>query len=167
MNINFSDFKPTKANLKSWINELKKPEHFTLYLVLLQVLLLLILGGAILVYTPIGVLIQVMGIFLAFWAFRQINPAHFKLRPEVNVNATLIKTGPYKYVRHPLYASIFIIVIPGIIEQLSVFNTIVFLVLGALLIFKIELEEKFLSAHFNEQYEEYKKTTWKLIPKVY
>jgi protein-S-isoprenylcysteine O-methyltransferase Ste14 len=77
----------------------------------------------------------------------------------------LIKSGPYKYVRHPAYSARFLSII-GITLMLNAFCTL-FIALAVDLLFvsiRIRLEERELMGKFGEQYLAYKRQTWAIIP---
>ena len=81
-------------------------------------------------------------------------------------NQQLIKTGVYKYVRHPLYASLIwmfygaCLVYPNYLALIA--NTILFV---PFMFYRAKQEEKLLMERF-EEYGEYKKTTGMLFPKL-
>lgn len=78
-----------------------------------------------------------------------------------------MKVGPYRYVRHPRYAS----AIAGKIAMALIFASMVgwFLVIawGLLLLNKIAIEERHLRKVFGVPYESYARTTAKVIPGIY
>jgi protein-S-isoprenylcysteine O-methyltransferase Ste14 len=79
-------------------------------------------------------------------------------------NHELIKTGIYKYIRHPIYTGILFMILGsalliGIWEGIIVFSV-------SLLIFWVKLkdEEKMMTKHFPKEYMEYKKLVNALVP---
>jgi len=78
-----------------------------------------------------------------------------------------MKVGPYRYVRHPRYAS----AIAGKIAMALIFASMPgwFLVIawGLLLLNKIAIEERHLRKVFGMPYESYARTTAKVIPGIY
>lgn len=79
----------------------------------------------------------------------------------------LITKGIYKYVRHPIYGGI-LIMINGALIVAGTYTFIVFF-LGMLLVLEsyAKREENLLTKHFGKKYTEYMKTTKKFIPFVY
>ncbi len=74
--------------------------------------------------------------------------------------------GFYKTIRHPAYLGTLLYAV-GILVLFanwgSVFGFVLFLIV---LLHRINLEENFLSQHFQE-YSSYRKNTWRLIPYIY
>lgn len=78
-----------------------------------------------------------------------------------------MEIGPYRYVRHPRYAS----AIAGKIAMALIFDSLAGWVLviawSLLLLNKIATEEKHLRKLFGVRYESYARTTAKVIPGIY
>jgi protein-S-isoprenylcysteine O-methyltransferase Ste14 len=117
--------------------------------------------------------IRIVGLILTFTGFSLMNWSviilgrHFSVDVTIQKNHKLIKTGPYKYIRHPRYAGI-ILFLYGIP---LVFNSWIFILAGillvAVLLWRIEDEEKLMLEEFKNDWEEYKKSTRSLIPFIY
>ena len=77
---------------------------------------------------------------------------------------TLIKNGPYKIIRHPIYSGVLIMMLgSGIIAgNLFGFIWVFFCFFG--LFRKSKQEEKLLEQEFGEAYAQYKKETKMLVP---
>ncbi len=73
----------------------------------------------------------------------------------------LVKTGVYKYLRHPMYCGINMTLGGLIIASGSSFGLVVYLLLAIPLnIIRSRLEERALLEEFGDSYIEYKKSTW-------
>lgn len=117
--------------------------------------------------TIIGLLLILAGIALRQFSLNALQnnwSIHIKNSPDQQ----LIKTGPYKWIRHPYYLSV-------MLELLGVsfyFNSIislsyVLLIHFPLVLVRISLEEKNLANKFLVQYEHYHKETRIFLPRVY
>jgi protein-S-isoprenylcysteine O-methyltransferase Ste14 len=78
----------------------------------------------------------------------------------------LVTEGPYRIVRHPLYLTEGIAIIGLFLPYLSVQAAILFLVLVAVQVLRMQYEEQVLRATFPE-YAEYARHTQRMIPGVW
>ncbi len=109
------------------------------------------------------VLFQILGIVIGIWAIYTIRVGNFNIQPEVKSDF-LIKKGPYKWIRNPMYLSVILFYLPIVFTNTESINIITFGVLLIVLIFKVILEESFLKLRFGEEYLLYKSKTKRLIP---
>ncbi|WP_220197840.1 methyltransferase family protein [Ktedonospora formicarum] len=77
----------------------------------------------------------------------------------------LIQHGPYRYLRHPSYTGILLVIFGFGLMTTNILSAIA-LTLGMLggLLYRMQVEEKALQQTFGETYHEYKSRTWKLLP---
>jgi protein-S-isoprenylcysteine O-methyltransferase Ste14 len=83
-------------------------------------------------------------------------------------NHEIIETGLYKFIRHPGYLGqliIFIGIAISISNWLSILLMMIPVALGYL--YRIKVEEKFMSDQLGEDYKKYQERTKKIIPVVY
>jgi len=100
------------------------------------------------------------------WAYRAIGKNWSPSVSGVRKDTSLVTTGPYGFVRHPIYLGIFVSLSA---MALMAANLLVLLPTVALLIAlyaSIDEEEAILLDRFGDEYREYKKHTPKVIPKV-
>jgi len=109
---------------------------------------------------------QLFSLILGVWAVLIMRIGNFNIVPIPVKNGVFISKGPYQLIRHPMYTSLFLFVIPELIEGFSYLRLAAFLVLLVTLIIKLNYEEKKLLLKFKE-YEEYMKKTKRIIPFVY
>jgi protein-S-isoprenylcysteine O-methyltransferase Ste14 len=83
-------------------------------------------------------------------------------------NHELIEKGLYKSIRHPGYLGQ-LIIFTGISTLLSNWLSIVLMIIPVLLgyIYRIRVEEKFMSEQMGEKYLDYQNRTKRLIPMIY
>lgn len=109
----------------------------------------------------IGILSQIGTI----WCHTALGP-NWSRHLRVWEDQELITTGPYKYVRHPLYTMYYLLMINiGIVSANSLIMVAMLLLIISLYI-RISTEETMLVNAFGEKYKEYMKTTGKLVPKI-
>lgn len=114
-----------------------------------------------------GVTLCGLGIAFAIWARRQLGK-NWGSRPSTKqVGQDLITSGPYRFVRHPIYTGM----LSALVGSALVGGTlwfIIFILICALLSWKrVHTEEKFMMQQFPNQYPDYKKRTRALIPFVF
>lgn len=112
----------------------------------------------------VALCLTVLGIGLAIWARFYIG-SNWSSAVTVKVEHELIRTGPYAWVRHPIYAGLLVALVGSALEQgrwIS-FLAVAFFWLGFWI--KSRMEEEFMRQAFGEQYVEYCKTTGALMPK--
>jgi protein-S-isoprenylcysteine O-methyltransferase Ste14 len=123
-------------------------------------------GGSLSVHSPvlgvIGVVVFASGIALAIWARVHLGrnwgmPTTQKADPE------LVTSGPYRFVRHPIYSGLLTGVL-GTALATNVVGLLVVGVLGAYFYYAASVEEKNLTATFPTAYPEYRARTKMLIP---
>jgi protein-S-isoprenylcysteine O-methyltransferase Ste14 len=114
----------------------------------------------------LGILVAAAGLSLAIWARRHLG-RHWSGEITVKVDHELIRTGPYRLLRHPIYSGLLTMYLgPAIVtgEWLAVVG-----VAMALFAYwrKIRIEEATLDAAFGPRYANYRRTTWALVPGIY
>ncbi len=120
------------------------------------------LGVHTLVLGVIGVVVFALGIALAIWARIHLGrnwgmPTTQKADPE------LVTSGPYRFVRHPVYSGILTGVL-GTALATNLIGLIIVGVLGAYFYYSATVEERNLTAAFPTAYSAYRTTTKMLIP---
>lgn len=79
----------------------------------------------------------------------------------------LVVTGVYRYIRHPLYASVLYLGIGAFLKSITLTSTGLILAISAFLYATARTEEGENSEHFGQVYTEYMKTTKMFIPWVF
>jgi protein-S-isoprenylcysteine O-methyltransferase Ste14 len=110
----------------------------------------------------IGLALFVLGLGLAVWARIYIGtnwgtPMSRKDDPD------LVKTGPYRTIRHPIYTGIILGMI-GTAIAVSVYWLIAVVLVGGYFIYSAVNEERYMAELFPAAYPEYKRSTKMLIP---
>jgi protein-S-isoprenylcysteine O-methyltransferase Ste14 len=108
---------------------------------------------------------EILLCFIGLWSSFLLNK-NFSVLPVPVINAVLVNYGPYKYVRHPIYAVVILLAVIWTVGKFSYTSLIILLMLVIVLIVKLNYEEKLLSAKFPD-YKNYQSTSKKLIPFIY
>lgn len=110
--------------------------------------------------------LEAFGMALGLWAIGVMRIGHFHITPEVLKQATLVRRGPYRYIRHPMYTAVLLVTLAMAFAKPAPLRLLSWVVLLADLLLKLAHEEKLLRTHFPE-YAAYQQETRRLIPFVY
>ena len=111
--------------------------------------------------------LQIIGISISIWSVFIMRIGRFNIQPEVKTQAKLITKGPYKLIRNPMYSGLLLVFGAGLFESFQLIEVSVYVILAAVLLIKIMLEEKYLLLKFGARYSDYKKTSFRLLPYIY
>ena len=112
-----------------------------------------------------GDLVCCIGTIISIWS-RKILGTNWSSVVTLKQDHELVESGPYKYIRHPIYTGMILGLIGTTIVIGNLKALIIIVVIIAGLIKKIFDEEKLLTANLTE-YSDYKKRTKRLVPFVY
>jgi protein-S-isoprenylcysteine O-methyltransferase Ste14 len=114
----------------------------------------------------IGVVLLVFAVAVSFAAARALGSL-LRIDAGLSVNHQLIRSGPYRLVRHPVYCSFLCLIVgTGLLITrwpLMLVATAVFLIGTEI---RVHLEDRLLAEHFGEQFEEYRRSVSAYIPFV-
>jgi protein-S-isoprenylcysteine O-methyltransferase Ste14 len=128
--------------------------------------LILFITGPLIAKNPFYLSIEIISIGLGIWAVFLMDPLTINVLPDVRKEASLLKQGPYKLIRHPMYLAVLMLFLSLVLEKFSLFRLFIYVILLADLLLKIEYEEKLLISKYSA-YNDYKSVTKKLIPYIY
>lgn len=112
-----------------------------------------------------GTAVTLLGLCLAVWARVHLG-TNWSSQPTIRVDHTLIRTGPYRIVRHPIYTGLLVGFAGTAIVIGEIWAFIVIFIILIIFYAKIWMEEKFLLEEFGEDFTRYKKEVKALIPFV-
>ena len=112
------------------------------------------------------VLLEVIAVFVGVSAVVANPPGNFNIRPEPRSGGRLIRTGPYRWIRHPMYGAL-LLAAAGLVVAVGSMRAMALAgVLAMVLLVKLHLEERWMvQAH--PDYEAYRRNTWRLLPGVW
>jgi protein-S-isoprenylcysteine O-methyltransferase Ste14 len=115
-------------------------------------------------YVPLYVRLSFLGltIITALCLFRS---GHVVVSHEQRPNS-VVATGAFRYVRHPLYLASILIYIGLVVSTVSLFSLVLLLGIFIFHNYIASYEEKLLDEKFGEEYREYKSKTGKWLPKI-
>jgi protein-S-isoprenylcysteine O-methyltransferase Ste14 len=103
---------------------------------------------------------------LGLWTLSANRPGNFNIQPEPKAHGHLVTSGPYRWVRHPMYGSVLLLAAGASAWLMSLTGAVLWLVLLAVLIAKARLEEQWLVQRY-PTYVQYQQGTWRLVPWIY
>ncbi|RRS29915.1 MAG: hypothetical protein P794_09765 [Epsilonproteobacteria bacterium (ex Lamellibrachia satsuma)] len=113
--------------------------------------------------SPVGISIFIMGLLLGLWAINHNQRGNFNIQPSLKEGCRLITTGAYRWIRHPMYTSV-IIMMSGVLAANPTLTEFLFFIgLVLVLVLKAKREERLWCGH-DETYIIYKKKTKLFIP---
>ncbi len=124
------------------------------------------LSGAVVVSTFWLLMMELTGIGIGVWAVATVRVGRVSVFPEPRSDAELVTTGPFRWIRHPMYTGLLLIALSITLERLTWLDGTVFVLLLLNQLAKVNYEEQGLNDRFPE-YRSYSSRTKKLIPWVF
>ncbi len=121
--------------------------------------------GNLFAWSPSVIAAQAAAVLLNVWARRSFQAGTFRVTAAPGGNS-IIRRGPYRVIRHPMYSAVMLFVWAGIISHLSAATLVAGAILTALVITRIVAEERLLRARYPD-YADYAGSTKALVPFVY
>lgn len=112
-----------------------------------------------------GVGIGIGSVFLLFWVHRTLG-RNFGAPGIIQARQTLIISGPYHWVRHPMYTTFFTISATVALVAANWIIIIMCLLFGILLPSVIQTEEQTLLEKFGDEYRDYMQRTGRFLPRL-
>ena len=115
--------------------------------------------------SPVVIVAQVGAVALMVWARVTFKRRSFHLAANPTEGG-LVTTGPYRYIRHPIYTAVILFTLAGVAANWGWVSALLagVVVGGALL--RLFCEEVMVTARYPE-YRQYAATTWRMIPYVF
>jgi len=179
----FSEVYPViKGSVRNQTSKGEESKHVRRQHVL--VILLLLFWSAILFFLPladrrsIGVMmvsqkIRWLGLVLFGLGLATISSARVSLGRMYSLEVTiqkshqLITSGPYRYIRHPIYSGVIIQALGFSLVFRSWIGLAAMIPVAAFVLLRIKDEEAVLQKEFGPQWKVYCERTWRLIPYLY
>ena len=114
-----------------------------------------------------GLIIYIMGLVFRYWSIRELGEL-FTRGTEVEKSQTLISTGLYNYLRHPLYLGLFLLTtgVPVFLQNFPV-SLLAILLMFFSLNNRMREEEALMEKIIGERYQAWKKERYRFFPFIY
>jgi protein-S-isoprenylcysteine O-methyltransferase Ste14 len=106
-------------------------------------------------------LLPIPGLALNLWALASLGTT-FGISP---AHRGLVTAGPYRWLRHPMYAGELLSLAGGLMGAFTFWNLVLLLVFTASLVWRISWEERILNRNGYSTYARY--IRWRLLPRVW
>ena len=103
---------------------------------------------------------------LGLWTLVHNRPGNFNIRPEPKASGRLVTSGPYRYLRNPMYSALLLFAAAEVLAYADVWKIACWLALALVLVAKATLEERGLRERY-AGYTEYAKRVRRFIPGVF
>jgi protein-S-isoprenylcysteine O-methyltransferase Ste14 len=113
----------------------------------------------------LGIAITAAGLLFAIWA-RAYLGRNWSGTVTVKVGHQLIRSGPYRWIRHPIYSGMILALIGTAMNRGQLRGVIAVVLLWIGFTLKSRIEERFMTATFGPEYAEYSRTTGAMLPRI-
>ena len=134
-------------------------------LVVIAAIVVLGVTGNLFASSPLVIAAQAGAVGLSVWARRSFQKGAFRVTATPGSNS-IIRGGPYHFIRHPMYAAALLFIWTAVVSHLSVFTLAIGVGVAAVVITRVIVEERLLRARYPE-YDDYARSTKALVPYVF
>ena len=144
-----------------------KSKSYSYILVALQFIFIaiLVLNHGLHAPSTFALLIFFLGSGFGLYTLKCNTLSNFNITPEIKENAALITTGAYRYIRHPMYFSVLVMMLGVVVSKPTLLSLFIYVLLVVTLFLKTHKEEM-LWVEQSSEYGNYRQKTKKIIPFV-
>lgn len=113
-----------------------------------------------------GVPLAIAGVALFKWMFLHLG-LNVTSTSMPRAQATLVTSGPYRWVRHPMYSAVLLLVLAVTLLTANLVVALGGLAMFALLIARSRVEEQRLVEKFGDAYRAYQQRTGRVVPRLF
>jgi protein-S-isoprenylcysteine O-methyltransferase Ste14 len=118
------------------------------------------------VATLIGTSLEIAGVALAVWGRHQLG-ANWSSAASVKEGHELVTSGPYRLVRHPIYAGFLWAMLGAVLTQGGLLWVAGLAVLIPVFAYRMSVEEKLMAGEFPSEYPQFQRRTKRVIPFIW
>lgn len=111
----------------------------------------------------IGTAMVAAGLLFSVWARVHLG-ANWSATVTVKQGHELVRSGPYRFVRHPIYTGILLALLGTAVARGDVQGFVAVVLAGAALWHKLQIEERWMQETFGQDYARYRQEVRALIP---
>lgn len=107
---------------------------------------------------------MVAGSAVGVWSVTANRPGNFNIRPTPHERGALVMSGPYRWIRHPMYSALMLLGLACVLAARDSWLSMAMLAgLTGVLVTKALLEEHWMTLR-HPAYEAYRARTWRFVP---
>ena len=118
-------------------------------------------GGWIRFWIAVGLIAA--GLAVAIWA-RCVLGGNWSGTVTLKVAHELVRAGPYRWIRHPIYGGVLLMILGTALASGRIQGLLAFLIAFIALYLKSRVEERWMETEFPGSYSHYKKESWLSFP---
>jgi hypothetical protein len=111
----------------------------------------------------IGLPVTVLGLCFSTWGRAELG-ANWSGTISVKVGHELVRSGPYRWIRHPMYGGALVAMIGTAVAFGTAHALVGALIALVALAYKARIEEHWLKREFGDAWAAYVRSTWALLP---
>lgn len=132
------------------------------FIILMATLVTLAATGNLFSPSPAVIAAQVAAFGLAAWARRSFKAGTFRIAA-APASSSIIREGPYRFVRHPMYTAMVLFIAASALGRPSIWTGLTLAGASAVFVVRIVKEERLLRVRFPD-YADYARSTKAVIP---
>jgi protein-S-isoprenylcysteine O-methyltransferase Ste14 len=117
-------------------------------------------------FVAAGAIVQAGFLLLAVWARRHLG-RNWSAEVRIAVDHQLVRTGPYRLLRHPIYTAMLGMFLGTAIASSQYHALLGLTILLVAYLRKTRMEEQILHHTFGADYDAYRRDTWALVPLLF
>ena len=116
-------------------------------------------------HSPVAIALQVVAVLLMVWARITFGRRSFNAGANPTAGG-LVTSGPYRYLRHPIYVAILLFTLTGVVSNWTPASAIAGIIIIVTVFVRMLCEETLLRVRYPE-YTEYSRSAKRLLPFLY
>ena len=132
---------------------------------ILAAIAVLAVTGNLFSSSPFVVAAQIAAIGLNVWARRSFHKGTFRVTA-APVGSSIIRRGPYRFIRHPMYSAALLFVWASVIGHLSNLTLAIGVAVTCVAVGRVIAEERLLRKQYPD-YADYARATKSLVPYLF
>ena len=117
-------------------------------------------------WSPPALALAACSTALGVWTLVHNRPGNFNIRPEPKATGQLVTSGPYRFVRNPMYSAVLLFAAAEVVAYGDAWKILCSLALALVLLAKAVLEERSLRVRFHG-YDAYAKRVRRFFPGLF